>query len=81
MPHQVVSSGADCGAYQLLALQMKLFDNISGIGDVVAGRNVSPSTGNAVYENQLRNSIIGLTDLLDSFAAFKRERDKKAEKL
>ncbi len=59
---------------------MKLFDNISGVGDVIAGRNISPSTGNALYESQLRNSTIGLADLIDSFAAFRNERDRKAEK-
>lgn len=81
MPQQVVTSAADCGAYQLLSLQMKLFDNISGVSDVIAGRSVSPSTGNAVYENQLRNSVIALADLLDSFAAFRRDRDYKVDKL
>ncbi len=78
LPQQVMTSTADCGAYQLLDLEMKLFNNISGISDAIAGRNVSPSTGSALYESQLRNSIIALTDLIDSFAAFRRDRDRKA---
>ncbi len=78
LPQQVVTSTADNGAYQMLSLQMKLLDNISGVSDAVAGRAVAPSTGNALYENQLRNSVITLADLLESFAAFRQSRDMKA---
>ncbi len=74
----MVSQNADSGPYRLLNTQMKLFEHISGVNDIIAGRSVSPSTGNALYENQLRNSAIALADLLDSFAAFRRERDFKA---
>lgn len=76
LPQQVFTSTSDAGAYQLLALQMKLFDNISGISDAIAGRSVAPSTGNALYENQMRNSTIALADLIDSFAAFRHDRNR-----
>lgn len=78
LPQQVVAQGADAGAYELLSLQMKLLDNISGVGDALAGRTVAASTGNALYENQLRNSAIAIADLIETFAAFRRQRDDKA---
>lgn len=78
LPRQVVTSTADNGAYQMLSLQMKLLDNISGVSDAVAGRTVAPSTGNALYENQLRNSVIALADLIESFASFRDKRNLKA---
>lgn len=78
LPRQVVTSTADNGAYQMLSLQMKLLDNISGVSDAVAGRPVAPSTGNALYENQLRNSVIALADLIESFASFRDKRNLKA---
>lgn len=78
LPQQVVTSTADFGAYRMLSLQMKLLDNISGISDAVAGRAINSSTGNALYENQLRNSIVALADLLDAFGALRDERDRKA---
>lgn len=77
LPHQVVTRSADDGAYRLLDLQMKLFDNISGVSDVIAGRDVASSTGRDVYESRLRNSAVALADLLDSFAAFRADRDRK----
>lgn len=78
LPQQVVTSTADSGAYQMLSLQMKLLDNISGVSDAVAGRTVAPSTGNALYENQLRNSVIALADLLEAFASFREQRNAMA---
>ncbi|MDE5555842.1 MAG: hypothetical protein K2J10_11765 [Muribaculaceae bacterium] len=78
LPQQVHSPTDNKGASELLNLQMKLFDQISGVSDVIAGRSISPSTGNAVYESQLRNSAVALADLIDSFAAFRSDRDYKA---
>lgn len=79
LPTQIVASTKDLGAYELLSLQMKLFDNISGVSDVIAGRNISPSTASSVYESQLRNSVVALADLIDTFASFRSDRDLKAE--
>ncbi len=78
MPSQVVTSNTGSAPYQLLALQMKLFDDISGVGDALLGRNVSPSTGAGLYEAQVRNAATVLTDLLESFASFTAERNEKA---
>lgn len=80
LPSQVVTSTKDHGAYQLLSLQMKLFENISGVSDIIAGRNLPSSTGAALYESQLQNSGVALADLIDSFSAFRADRDTKAEK-
>ena len=78
MPQQVVTSGGASGAYQLLSLQMKLFDDISGVGDALLGRDTGgASKGANLYEAQVRNATIALYDLLLSFDAFKEQRDFK----
>lgn len=79
LPTQVMTPTKDIGAYQLLSLQMKLFNNISGVSDVTAGRDIPASTGEAVYESQLRNSEIALADIIDTFADFRALRDFKAQ--
>ena len=79
LPTQVVTPTKDIGAYELLSLQMKLFNNISGVSDVIAGRNIPASTGEAVYESQLQNSAVALADLLETFADFRSARDSKAQ--
>lgn len=76
-PQQIITPNNDLGAYRLLDLEMKLFDNISGVGDALLGRNVSAQTGQNLYEAQVRNATISLLDILDTFGAFVDERNAK----
>ena len=78
LPQQVTASSGGAGAYQLLDLQMKLFDNISGVGDVLLGRDISPSTGADLYDARVREASTVITDLLESFRAFTDRRTAKA---
>jgi hypothetical protein len=80
LPQQVVTQTANTGAYQLLSLQMKLFEDISGVSDALMGKNVSASTGANLYESQVRNATIALNDILESFSSLTSERNAKAEK-
>lgn len=78
LPTQVVTSGAQTSAYQLLSLQMKIFDDISGVGDALLGRATAGArAGEGLYEAQVRNATIALYDLLLSFESFTRQRDMK----
>lgn len=77
MPQQVVTNGGAAGAYQLLSLQMKIFDDISGVGDTLLGRSEGGTKGASLYEAQVRNATIALYDLLLTFDAFRRQRDEK----
>ncbi|MCM1033389.1 MAG: hypothetical protein NC405_06480 [Odoribacter sp.] len=77
MPRQVVNNGGDAGAYQLLSLQMKLFEDVSGISDALLGRNISAATGASLYDAQVRNATITLTDLLETFTSFTSDRNAK----
>lgn len=78
LPQQVASTTSGAGAYQLLDLQMRLFDNISGVGDTLLGRNISPATGASLYDAQLREATTVITDLLESFRTFTARRTAKA---
>ncbi|MDE6270052.1 MAG: hypothetical protein K2M12_04250 [Muribaculaceae bacterium] len=77
MPQQVGTTGVAAGAYPLLALQMKIFDDISGVGDTLLGRNEGAAKGASLYEAQVHNATIALYDLLLTFDAFRRQRDEK----
>lgn len=77
MPQQVVTGGGAAGAYQLLSLQMKIFEDISGVGDTLTGRSDSGARGAGLYEAQVRNATIALYDLLLTFDAFTAQRDEK----
>ncbi len=78
LPTQIVTNTSESGAYQLLNLQMKLFENTSGISDALLGRNIPASTGANLYDAQVRNASTSLTDLLETFISFTTNRTQKA---
>lgn len=74
-PKQIISAGEQSGAYNLLALQMKLFEQISGVSGALQGQLPGGNPSAAMYDAQMRNSSVAILDLLDSFNAFRRQRD------
>ncbi len=77
MPQQVNSGGANSGAYQLLQLQMRLFEEVSGVGDALMGRSDGSARGAEMLDAQVRNATIALADLFESFSAFAAARNDK----
>lgn len=77
MPAQVAAKGTADGAYRLLDLQMKLFEDNSGVGDVLLGKNVPASVGADTYNARLDTASLGLLDIFDSFTTFREGRDAK----
>lgn len=78
LPQQVVTNTAGSGAYQLLQLQMKLFEDISGVGSALLGRSDSNIRGAEMFDTQVRNATIALTDIFDTFTSFTSDRNDKA---
>ena len=76
-PMQVVSTGADAGAHKLLSLELQLLDRISGVSGALRGENSDSKEGVALYESRVENSMIALLDVIDSFNAFRTDRDAK----
>ncbi len=77
MPQQVVTTAAGNNAFELLGLQMKLFEQVSGVGSALMGR-ASGARGADMLDNEVRNATIALADLFDSFTAFTDQRNAKA---
>lgn len=75
LPQQVVAAGQSDGAYRLLELQMKLFEDVSGVSEALLGKGLSAARGSELYESQLRNAAIALADIFDSFTAFITSRN------
>ena len=75
-PEQVSSNATNIGAYQMIELQMKLFEEISGVSGALQGK--APTVNSAgVYQLQSENANIALSDVFDTFEAFRRQRDRK----
>ena len=77
-PEQISSNASNAGAYQMIELQMKLFEEISGVSGALQGKNPTVNSAN-IYQLQSENANIALSDVYDTFEAFRRQRDRKIQ--
>ena len=79
-PEQINSNPSNTGAYQMIELQMKLFEEISGVNGALQGKNPTVNSAN-IYQLQSENANIALSDIYDTFEAFRRQRNRKIERI
>lgn len=70
LPQQVSSRSADIGITELLEIQMKMMEDISGVNGALQGKLESNSMSGTLYDQQTRNSLTALADLLKTFDDF-----------
>ena len=75
-PEQIVGKPNDLGAYEMINLQMKLFEYVSGVNGSLQGRHQSGQNSSNLYENEVSNGEISIGDLLYTFRGFLEQRDK-----
>lgn len=80
VPQQVSINGTNVGAYDMLSMQMKMFENISGVHGAIQGKAAPSGTPYALYAQQMQNSSLNLVDLFESFKCFRTDRDTKLVK-
>lgn len=74
-PHQLVTNATDIGARELLEVQMRMFERISGVSDALQGRLSGGVNGAEMYDSQVRNALISVADLLECFGSFVKRRN------
>lgn len=74
-PEQIQSSSTFAGATDLLATQLKMFEDVSGVSNALMGRSSSGNIGAEHYEGEVKNAIIAIADLLDTFANYVKARN------
>ncbi len=79
-PEQISVNNSNIGAYQMIELQMKLFEEISGVSGALQGKATNVDSA-GLYQLQSENANIALTDVYETFEAFRRQRDKKVKSL
>lgn len=72
-PHQVSSQGAHSGISDLLNIQLRMFEDVSGVNAALQGKLESGSTSGALYDRQTQQSLTTLADLLKTYEFFVRE--------
>ena len=62
-PEQVSHDNTNIGIFEMINLQMKMMENVSGITGTLQGQNVNTSGSASLYQTQAVNSCIALYDL------------------
>lgn len=70
MPHQIATNSTNIGISELLNLQLKLFEDISGVNGALQGKPGYSGMSASLYAQQTQNSATSLLDLLESFSMF-----------
>lgn len=76
-PHQVSSNSTNIGISELLNLQLKFFEDISGVHGSLQGKPGNSNVSGVLYAQQAVNSTKSLLDLLESFSDFVRQCAEK----
>ena len=70
LPQQIANNATNIGISELLNLQLKFFEDISGVHGAIQGQTANSGVSGALYAQQSQNATISLLDLLDSYSAF-----------
>ncbi|MCD8287424.1 MAG: hypothetical protein LUC18_01075, partial [Porphyromonadaceae bacterium] len=70
MPRQITNNSTNIGVSELLNLQLKFFEDISGVTGALQGKAGYSGESFAHYNQQTQNATTSLLDLLESFSSF-----------
>lgn len=70
VPKQVANASANSAISDLLGLQMKFFEDISGVNGALQGNLANNAMSARLFNQQTQNATTALTDVLDSFNQF-----------
>lgn len=73
VPQQIANNSTNIGVYDMLNLQMRMFEEISGVNGALQGKPGYSGTSAALYSQQTQNATTSLLDILDSFQEFVRD--------
>lgn len=70
IPHQVANNSTNIGIAELLNIQLKFFEDISGVTGALQGKPGFSGESAAHYNQQTQNATMTLLDILESFSGF-----------
>ena len=73
LPQQIANNSTNIGISELLLLQLKFFEDISGVNGAIQGKPGYSGMSASLYNQQAQNAATSLLDLLDTFSAFIRD--------
>lgn len=76
-PQQISVNSTDIGIAQLLDVQLKMMEDVSGVNSAIQGKVESGATSGALFNMQTRQAMNGLLDILDCFHSFVKDATRK----
>lgn len=73
IPQQIANNCTQIGISELLNIQLKFFEDISGVNGALQGKPGYSGMSASLYNQQAQNATTSLLDLLDSFSSFVRD--------
>ena len=70
VPEQVATNATNVGISELLEVQLKMMEDVSGINAALQGQLTSGAVSGTLYEQQTRHAMTGLADILEGFKVF-----------
>ncbi len=70
LPQQIANNSTNIGISELLNIQLKFFEDISGVNGALQGKPGYSGMSASLYSQQAQNSTTSLLDLLESFSTF-----------
>lgn len=70
LPRQLASNSTNIGISELLNIQLKFFEEISGVQGALQGKAGFSGQSAALYQQQTQNASTMLLDVLDTFSSF-----------
>lgn len=70
IPRQIANNCTNIGIGELLNLQLKFFEDISGVNGALQGKPGYSGTSGSLYAQQTQNATMSLLDFLDTYSSF-----------
>lgn len=80
-PHQVVTQGSHFAISELLDIQLKMLEDVSGVNGALQGNVENGKISGALYSQQTENAITSLSDIMDTYMVFIQETIDKTTSL
>lgn len=81
IPEQISANSVNIGINEMLALQMQLMQEISGVHGAIQGKSAGSGTPSSLYAQEAQNATINTLDYMQTFQGSIQKRDTKALKV
>lgn len=73
VPQQITANSTNIGIHELLSLQLKFFEDISGVNGAMQGKASFAGESGSHAQAMLQSAAVSLVDIFESFADFQQE--------